>query len=48
MPLPPLTVTVTVKACAVVMVEADGVTRTVGVTFRGVVTVTESDPVALL
>ena len=44
----PLTATVTVRACAVVMLDADGVTITVGVVFKGVVTVTEFDPVALL
>ena len=43
----PLTVTVTVNACAVVMLEEDGATNTVGVTIAGVVTVTEFDPVAL-
>jgi hypothetical protein len=45
----PLTATVTVSACAVVMLEADGVTFTVGVVFAGVVTVTAEDvPVAAL
>jgi hypothetical protein len=48
LPLPPLTVTLTVNPCAVVMLEEDGVTETVGVTFPGAVTVTEFDPVALL
>jgi hypothetical protein len=31
LPVPPLTLTVTVKACAVVMLDADGVTVTAGV-----------------
>jgi hypothetical protein len=48
LPVPPLTATVTLSACAVVMLEADGVTVTVGVVFAGAVTVTEFDPVALL
>jgi hypothetical protein len=34
-PLPPLTATVTVKGCAVVMLAADGVTVTVGVISAG-------------
>ena len=37
-----------VNACAVVMLDEDGVTTTVGVVFAGVVTVTEFDPEALL
>jgi hypothetical protein len=48
LPLPPVTVTVTVNACAVVMLEEDGVTETVGVAFAAFVTVTEFEPVALL
>jgi hypothetical protein len=48
LPLPPLTVTLTVNACAVVMLEEDGVTETVGATFASVVTVTEFEPEALL
>jgi hypothetical protein len=44
-PLPPLTATVTVVPCNVVMLDGDGVTVTVGVTF---VTVTVFDPVAPL
>ena len=48
LPLPPLTATVTVKACAVVMLDEDGVTDTVGV-VTACVTVTARDvPVALL
>jgi hypothetical protein len=47
LPLPPLTATITVKACAVVMLDAEGVTVTVGVVFGGVVTVTELVPVEL-
>jgi hypothetical protein len=48
LPAPPLTATVTVNACAVVMLDADGVTVTVGVIFAGLVTATVADPVALL
>jgi hypothetical protein len=44
----PLTATVTVNGCAVVMLDADGVTVTVGVVFAGLVTVIEPVPVALL
>ena len=40
----PLTVTVTVNDCAVVMLEAEGVTDTVGVTFAGGVVVVEPPP----
>ena len=47
LPLPPFTETVTVSGCAVVMLEADGVTVTVGVDLAWV-TVTEFVPVALL
>jgi hypothetical protein len=47
-PAPLLTATVTVRVWAVVMLDADGVTFTVGVIFAGVVTVTEALPVALL
>jgi hypothetical protein len=53
----PLTATVTIRACAVVMLDEGAVTVnvgvvlaaavTVGVVFTGVVTVTEFDPVAL-
>ena len=46
--LPPLTATVTVSGCVVVMLDADGVTVTVGVVLAGVVTVTVADPEALL
>jgi uncharacterized membrane protein len=42
-----LTATVTVSGCAVVMLEAEGVTVTVGVDLTWV-TVTEFVPVALL
>jgi hypothetical protein len=48
LPLPPLTTAVTVSACVVVMLIADGVTATPGVIFAGVVTVTTAAPVALL
>jgi predicted RecA/RadA family phage recombinase len=48
LPVPPLTATVTVNACTVVMLDADGVTVTVGVVFAGLVTATEVDPVAVL
>jgi hypothetical protein len=48
LPVPPLTATATVRGCAVVMLEEDGVTVTVGVIFAGVVTVTVADPEALL
>jgi hypothetical protein len=44
-PIPPFTATVTVVPCTVVMLDGDGVTVTVGVTF---VTVTEFVPDALL
>jgi intracellular sulfur oxidation DsrE/DsrF family protein len=43
-----MTATVTVRACAVVMLDEDGLTDTVGVVFAGVVTVTEFEPAALL
>jgi hypothetical protein len=46
--LPPLTATVTVSGCAVVILDADGVTVTVGVVLAAAVTATEFDPVALL
>jgi hypothetical protein len=39
---------VTVSACAVVMLDADGVAVTVGVVLAGTVTLTEFDPFALL
>jgi hypothetical protein len=45
---PPFTVTVTERDCAVVILDIDGVTVTVGVIFARAVTVTEFDPVALL
>jgi hypothetical protein len=48
LPLPPLTTAVTVKACVVVMLVADGVTATAGVFLVGVVTVTTAAPVAPL
>jgi hypothetical protein len=48
LPVPPFTETATVRGCAVVMVDADGVTVTVVVVLVGVVTVTVADPVALL
>jgi hypothetical protein len=46
--VPPLTATVTVKACDVAMVDEDGVTVTVGVISTGRATVTEADPDAML
>jgi hypothetical protein len=48
LPVPPFTETVTVSGCAVVMLDAEGVTVTVGVVLAGVVTVTVADPEALL
>jgi hypothetical protein len=48
LPVPPLTAAVTATPCAVVMLDIDGVTVTVGVTFAGLVTATVADPVALL
>jgi hypothetical protein len=48
LPVPPLTATVTVRDCAVVMLDAVGVTVTVGVVLAGVVTETVADPEALL
>jgi hypothetical protein len=39
---------VTVSACVVVMLDAEGVTATVGVILTGAVTVTEADPDATL
>jgi hypothetical protein len=48
LPLPPLTETVTVKACAVVMLDEDGVTTTVGVVFTRVTVTAEDEPVAVL
>jgi hypothetical protein len=44
-PLPPLTPTVTVNPCSVVILDCDGITVTVGVAF---VTVSEFDPDAPL
>jgi hypothetical protein len=43
-----LTATVTVKACAVVMLDEDGVTTIVGVIFTGVTVTAEDEPVAVL
>ena len=34
LPLPPLTAAVTVRGCAVVMLDAEGVTDTVGMVFK--------------
>jgi len=48
LPLPPPTAIVTVNAWVVVMLDADGVTTTVGVVFGGRLTVTKFDPDALL
>jgi hypothetical protein len=48
LPVPPLTETVTVSGWAVVMLDAVGVSVTVGVVLAGVVTVSEFVPVALL
>jgi hypothetical protein len=48
LPLPPLTATVTARLCAVVMLDAAGVTVTVGIVFVGVFTVTAAAPDALL
>jgi hypothetical protein len=45
LPVPPVTATVTVRACAVVMLVEEGVTVTVGVIFD---TVTVFDPDAPL
>jgi hypothetical protein len=45
---PPLTATVTLRGCSVVILNADGVTVTVGVVLGGNVTVTEVDPDAEL
>ena len=46
LPVPPFTVIVTINACAVVMLDVDGVTVTAGVVFE---TVTVEDvPVVLL
>ena len=47
-PLPPLTETVTVRVCAVVMLGEDGVTVTVGAVAPGVVTTTVAVAEALL
>jgi hypothetical protein len=47
-PLPPLTTTVTVRACVDMMLEADGVTVTVGLVFAWVTVTAEDVPVALL
>jgi hypothetical protein len=44
----PATVTVTARLWAVVMLDGEGETVTVGVVFAGLVTVTEAVPVALL
>ena len=48
LPVPPFTATVTVRGWVVVMLDAEGVTVTVGVVLAGVVTVTVTDPEALL
>lgn len=48
LPVPVMTATVTVRACAVVMLDEPGVTVTVGVIFAGLVTATGVNPVALL
>jgi hypothetical protein len=48
LPLPPFTATVTVRLCAVVTVDADGVTVTAGIVFVGEFTVTVPAPDALL
>ena len=48
MPVSPLTPTVTVKDCVVVIVDADGVTVIVADFFGGVVTVTAVVPESLL
>lgn len=48
MPPPPLTPTCTERTCAVEMLNADGVTVTVGVVLGGAFTVTVFDPVAKL
>jgi hypothetical protein len=48
LPLPPLTVTVTARLCAVVMLLEEVATATVGVTLVGFVTVTVDTPEALL
>jgi hypothetical protein len=48
LPVPPLTATVTVSACAVVMLDEDGFTVTDGAVAPGVVTDTEANPEASL
>jgi hypothetical protein len=48
LPLPPLTAIVTDNPCAVVILDASGVTVTVGVVFAATVTITEAEPEALL
>jgi hypothetical protein len=47
-PLPPFTATATVKACAVVMLVAEGATATAGVNVASVVTAIVVEPVAPL
>jgi hypothetical protein len=48
LPVPPFTATVTVNACAVVMLVADRVTVSTGVIFTCVTVTAEDMPVALL
>jgi hypothetical protein len=47
-PVPPLTVTLTVRACVVLMLTADGVAVTVGVVFVAEVTASIAAPLAPL
>lgn len=48
LPVPPLTLICTERACDGEMLDADGVTVTVGVVFAGEVTITVFAPVAVL
>jgi hypothetical protein len=48
LPVPPLTATVTVRVCAVVMLDEPGVTVTKGVVFACVTVTAEEVPVAVL
>ena len=48
MPVPPFTATVTVSACAVVMLVGDRVTVNTGVIFACITVTAEDMPVALL
>jgi hypothetical protein len=48
LPLPPFTAAVTVKACVVLIVVADGVTATAGVNVASVVTAIVAEPAAPL